>query len=173
MKLSNIKPGNKPPEDLNVIIEIPANSSPVKYEFDKDFGMLKVDRFHTTSMVYPCNYGFVPNTMSGDGDPIDVLVVADHALIHGCVINVRPVGVLFSEDESGEDEKIIAVPSAKVDISYAELTNIDQIDPFLREKIKHFFTHYKDLESEKWVKVKEWGSAAIAKQSIIASLNRN
>lgn len=140
--------------DINVIIEIPMNHDPIKYEFDKETGAIFVDRFVPTAMFYPCNYGFIPNTLSLDGDPIDVLVVSHYPVIPGAVIKCRPVGVLIMEDESGIDEKIIAVPVKKVDISFDNVKTINDLNPILKKRIIHFFEHYKDLEDDKWVKVK-------------------
>jgi inorganic pyrophosphatase len=146
--------GKNFPEDFNVIIEIEANSSsPVKYEFDKDSGFLTVDRFIATPMYYPCNYGFVPNTLSDDGDPADVLVVTPFPIKAGSVIQARAVGVLVMEDEKGMDEKIIAVPVSGITKMYDNVKSIDDLDQGLVKKIQHFFEHYKDLEKGKWVKV--------------------
>jgi len=146
--------GKKFPEVCNVIIEIEANCAvPVKYEFDKESGFMMVDRFIATPMYYPCNYGFVPNTLSEDGDAADVLVVSPYPIKSGCVVEVRPVGVLVMEDEKGMDEKIIAVPSSSVTKMYDNVNDIADLDQSLIAKIQHFFEHYKDLEKGKWVKV--------------------
>jgi len=172
MFINKIKPGNNPPEDINVVIEIPAQSKPIKYELDKETGAIFVDRFVATSMYYPVNYGFVPNTLGLDGDPLDVLVLSEYGLMVGSVINVRPVGVLQMSDESGQDAKIIAVPTSKLTKKYDHIKNTDDIDSLLLEQISHFFTHYKDLESGKWVKVDKWEDAKTAKQEILDSIKR-
>lgn len=153
MDIKKIKVGKNPPQDVNVIIEIPMQSDPVKYEFDKDSGAIIVDRFMKAPMYYPCNYGFVPHTLSGDGDPCDVLVIAKYPLFPGVVINCRPVGVLMMEDESGIDEKIIAVPSSKLDNSYDNVKDISDVPEEITGQIKHFFENYKTLDANKWVKV--------------------
>ena len=168
--LKNIKPGNNVPEDINVVIEIPAHNEPVKYEYDKDSNMLVVDRFMSTTMQYPCNYGFIPNTLSEDGDPSDVLVVAPVALRPGVVINCRPVGVLKMTDESGIDAKIIAVPTDKLTKIYANIKDINDLPSLLRQQIKHFFEHYKDLEPNKWVKVDGFEGIDAAKEDIKKSI---
>ncbi|MFZ9035998.1 MAG: inorganic diphosphatase [Francisellaceae bacterium] len=170
--LKNIKHGKDVPNDINVVIEIPANNEPVKYEFDKDSEMLVVDRFMSASMQYPCNYGFVPNTLSEDGDPVDVLVPTPVALRPGVVINCRPVGVLKMTDESGVDAKIIAVPSDKLTKAYSHVNEISDLPELLMAQIKHFFEHYKDLEPNKWVKVDGYEDADSAKAEIMASIKR-
>jgi inorganic pyrophosphatase len=170
--LKNVKPGDNAPEDINVVIEIPAYSEPVKYEFDKDSDMLIVDRFMSTAMQYPCNYGFVPNTLSEDGDPVDVLVPTPVALRHGAVIKCRPIGVLKMTDESGVDAKILAVPVDKLTKIYSHVKSIDDLPELLLNQIKHFFEHYKDLEPNKWVKVDGWDDAQAAKDEVVASINR-
>jgi len=172
MSLKNVKSGDKMPEEINVIIEIPANSGPVKYEADKDSGALIVDRFMSTAMFYPCNYGYVPQTLSDDGDPVDVLVVTPVPLISGSVIAVRPIGMLKMTDESGEDAKILAVPTIKLLPMYAEIQKPDDISSHLLSMITHFFEHYKDLEKDKWVKVDGWADANDAKKEILASVER-
>lgn len=164
-----MKTGNNIPEDVNVIIEIPANSAdPIKYEYDNQ--TLVVDRFLTTSMHYPCNYGFIPNTMSKDGDTLDALVITPFPLAIGCMINCRPIGILRMTDEAGEDVKIIAVPSSKVTSIYNNVTDIYDLDLELRRKIKHFFEHYKDLASDKWVKVEDFDNKTIAQEIIMSSI---
>jgi len=168
----NLSPGKDIPNDLNVIIEIPAMSEPVKYEFDKDNGLLVVDRFMGTCMQYPANYGFVPNTLSEDGDPVDVLVVTPVPLRHGALIRCRPVGVLNMSDESGIDAKILAVPVDKLCQLYHEVKEISDLPNLLIKQIEHFFAHYKDLEKGKWVKIEGWGDAAQAKKEILASVER-
>ncbi|MFK8039857.1 MAG: inorganic diphosphatase [Rickettsiaceae bacterium] len=140
-------------EEFYVIVEIPMNNDPVKYEFKKEVGMITVDRFMQTAMYYPCNYGFIPNTLSGDGDPVDVLVVSRYPVIPGSVIKSRPIGVLIMEDESGVDEKIIAVPVSKVDCSFDDVQSISDVDQMLIKRIRHFFENYKALENGKWVKI--------------------
>ena len=170
--LKNIKPGNNAPDDINVVIEIPAYSEPVKYEYDKDSDMLVVDRFMSTTMQYPCNYGFVPNTLSEDGDPTDVLVVAPVPLRPGVVINCRPVGVLKMTDESGIDAKILAVPTDKLTKIYANIQDVNDLPSLLCQQIKHFFEHYKDLEPNKWVKVDGFEGVDAAKEDIAASIER-
>ena len=168
----SISAGKDVPNDINVIIEIPAMSEPVKYEFDKDDNMLVVDRFMGTTMQYPANYGFVPNTLSEDGDPVDVLVMTPVPLRHGAMIRCRPVGVLNMTDESGKDAKIMAVPHDKLTPLYHDVQDIDDVPLLLRQQIEHFFEHYKDLEKGKWVKVDGWENAVAAKQEIIASQKR-
>jgi inorganic pyrophosphatase len=170
--LKNIKPGSNAPEDINVVIEIPAYSEPVKYEFDKDSDMLIVDRFMSTCMQYPCNYGFIPNTLSEDGDPVDVLVPTPVPLVHGAVIKCRPVGVLKMSDESGIDAKIIAVPVDKLTKIYSHVEDIDDLPELLLNQIKHFFEHYKELEPNKWVKVDGWEGVQSAKDEVVASIKR-
>lgn len=144
---------------FNVIIEIPMNSDPVKYEFDKETGAICVDRFMQVAMFYPCNYGFIPHTLSDDGDPIDVLVISNHAVLPGAVVKVRPIAVLLMEDESGMDEKILAVPADKLDVSFKDVRDIDDISEVTRQRIEHFFDHYKKLDKGKWVKITGWDNA--------------
>ncbi|MFK7973509.1 MAG: inorganic diphosphatase [Rickettsiaceae bacterium] len=148
--------------DFNVIIEIPMNDAPVKYEFDKDVGAIVVDRFMQVSMSYPCNYGFIPHTLSDDGDPADVLVITQYPITPGAIIKVRPVGVLIMEDESGMDEKILAVPITKLDVTFNVVKDIQDISDMLKLRIVHFFEHYKKLEKGKWVKIIGWENAAKA-----------
>ncbi|ROT47332.1 inorganic diphosphatase [Candidatus Cardinium hertigii] len=154
MNIEKITLGDNFPNDMHVIIEIPMHHNPVKYEMDKASGALFVDRFISTAMYYPCNYGFVPHTRSGDGDPSDVLVITSWPIMPGVVIKTRPIGVLLMEDEAGPDEKIIALPTQKAAPEFAYMEDIEQIDPLLKGRIMHFFSHYKDLENEKWVKIK-------------------
>jgi len=168
----SIPAGKDVPNDINVIIEIPAMSEPVKYEFDKDNHLLVVDRFMGTTMQYPANYGFVPNTLSEDGDPVDVLAITPTPLRHGAMIRCRPVGVLNMTDESGKDAKIIAVPHGKLTLLYQQLQDIEDVPLLLRQQIKHFFEHYKDLDKGKWVKVDGWANAVAAKQEILDSQKR-
>ena len=171
MDITKIPAGKNPPEDINVIIEVPMGV-PVKYELDKDSGAVFVDRFIATPMTYPANYGFIPGTLSGDGDPADVLVVGDIPLLPGVVIRCRPVGVLVMEDEAGQDEKILAVPHAKMTPLYNHIQEAADLPPHLLDRIRHFFEHYKDLESGKWVKVREWGAADTARRMIREAVDR-
>ncbi len=173
MDISRIPPGENPPFDINVVIEIPGGAgggSPVKYEIDKDSGAVKVDRIVNTSMFYPCNYGFVPNTLHDDGDPTDVLVRTDVTLLPGAVIACRPIGVLNMEDESGIDDKIVAVPVAKVDPFQSNIVEIGDLPEIERDRIRHFFERYKDLEEGKWVKVTGWGDRKEAEAILVRSL---
>ena len=163
----------KIPDEFNVIIEIPMNDNPVKYEIDKESGAIFVDRFMQVSMFYPCNYGFIPNTLSGDGDPVDVLVLSTYPIIPSAVVKCRPVGVLMMEDESGLDEKIIAVPVSKVDMPFDNIRNITDVADIVKNRIKHFFEHYKDLDKDKWVKVLEWGDIEEAKKLIEEGVKRS
>jgi inorganic pyrophosphatase len=172
MRIDAIAIGEHPPEDINVIIEVPLGGQPIKYELDKDAGTLVVDRFLYTPMSYPGNYGFVPHTLSEDGDPIDVLVVNTRELVPGCVINVRPVGVLIMEDNAGQDEKVIAVPSHALTKRYDHVLTISDLPNITTQQIEHFFEHYKDLEPGKWVKIGDWHNAEDAKQMIVESIER-
>jgi inorganic pyrophosphatase len=159
MDLAKIAIGKNPPYEVNVIIEVPLRSEPVKYELDKESGILFVDRFISASMVYPCNYGFIPHTLSGDGDPTDVLVVGDLPIIPGAVIPARAIGVLMMEDESGVDEKILAVPTSKITPYYDNIKSYKDLPEILILKIAHFFESYKKLEKNKWVKLLGWQDA--------------
>lgn len=172
MILENVTPGKNLPEEVNVIVEIPALSDPIKYEVDKDTGAMFVDRFMLTCMHYPCNYGYVPKTLSEDGDPLDVLVPTPNPLISGAVIECRPVGVLNMEDESGIDTKLIAVPVSKITPLYDDVKEAIDLPSLLLNQIKHFFEHYKDLDNGKWVKVVDWSDAAEAKRQIEESVKR-
>ena len=172
MRIEAIPIGNNPPDDVNVIIEVPVGGEPIKYEMNKAAGTLFVDRFLHTPMRYPGNYGFVPHTLSGDGDPVDVLVCNTRALVPGCYINVRPIGVLVMEDQAGEDEKIIAVPSPSLTLRYQNVHNYTDLPEITREQVTHFFQHYKDLEPGKWVKIGGWYDAARARQMIIEGIGR-
>jgi inorganic pyrophosphatase len=172
MRIDAITIGKNPPEDVNVIVEVAIGGEPIKYELDKEAGTLVVDRFLYTPMRYPGNYGFVPHTLSDDGDPIDVLVANTRPIIPGAVINVRPVGVLKMMDESGGDEKIIAVPSPKLTQRYVNVHNYTDLPTITLDQIQHFFEHYKDLEPGKWVKVQGWGDAAEAKALIVEAIAR-
>ena len=170
MGLDLVESGRALPDDVNVIIEIPMNSEPVKYEVDKASGAIFVDRVLTTPMRYPCNYGYIPHTLSGDGDPADVLVVMPLPLVPGCVIRCRPVGMLKMTDEAGADTKIIAVPVSKVFPAYDNVRTIDDLPEQMRERIQHFFEHYKDLEKGKWVKVEGWEGPDAARVEIMAAV---
>ena len=172
MRIDAIAIGNNPPEDVNVIIEVPIGGEPIKYEMDKAAGTLVVNRFLHTPMRYPGNYGFVPHILSDDGDPIDVLIANTRPIISGAVINVRPIGVLKMEDESGSDEKIIAVPMPRLTKRYAGIMNYTDLPEITLQQIGHFFGHYKDLEPGKWVRVSTWAGAEDAKQEIMASVER-
>lgn len=172
MRLDAIPIGKNPPEDVNVVIEVAIGGEPIKYEMNKEAGTLFVDRFLYTPMRYPGNYGFVPHTLSDDGDPIDVLVANTRPIIPGAVINVRPVGVLKMEDDGGGDEKIIAVPSPKLTKRYVNVNDITDLPAITLEQIKHFFEHYKDLEPGKWVKVIGWGGRAEAEKLIVEAIER-
>jgi inorganic pyrophosphatase len=166
MRIDAIPIGFDPPQDINVIVEVPIGGEPVKYEMDKASGTLFVDRMLYTAMRYPGNYGFVPHTMSADGDPIDVLIANQRPLIPGCVINCRPVGVLLMSDEKGGDEKVIAVPSSKVTARYSKVASYRDLPDNLIRQIAHFFEHYKDLEEGKWVRIDRWGDEAEAREMI-------
>ena len=172
MRIDAIPIGNNPPEDVNVIIEVPVGGQPIKYEMNKEAGTLFVDRFLYTPMTYPGNYGFVPHTLSGDGDPVDVLVCNTRQLVPGCYINVRPIGVLIMEDNAGEDEKIIAVPVPKVTRRYENVLNYTDLPEITLQQVQHFFEHYKDLEPGKWVKIGGWHDAARARQMITEGIER-
>ncbi|HLV47991.1 MAG TPA: inorganic diphosphatase [Aliidiomarina sp.] len=172
MSLSDVPAGKNLPEEINVIIEIPANADPIKYEVDKDTGTVWVDRFMSSPMFYPCNYGFVNKTLSLDGDPVDVLVPTPHPLAPGTVITCRPVGVLNMTDESGEDAKIFAVPVSKLTKEYDHIKDVNDIPELLKAQITHFFEHYKELEKGKWVKIDGWADAAAAKEEIVSSFER-
>ena len=172
MNLDRIPAGEAVPDNINVFIEIPAHGAPVKYELDKDSGALFVDRFMNTAMFYPCNYGFVPHTLSEDGDPVDVLVVTPVPLMAGSVVRCRPVGMLAMTDESGPDAKILAVPVSRLSTLYDHVRAPADLPRELLAQITHFFEHYKELEPNKWVKVDEWGDSEKARAEIIASIKR-
>jgi inorganic pyrophosphatase len=172
MRIDAVAIGKNPPHDVNVIIEVPIGGEPIKYELDKASGALVVDRFLYTSMRYPGNYGFVPHTLSDDGDPIDVLIANTRAIVPGAIMNVRPVGVLVMEDEAGQDEKIIAVPTSKLTQRYDTVKSIDDIPEITRKQIEHFFAHYKDLEPGKWVKIVRWGDVEEARKMIEQGIER-
>jgi inorganic pyrophosphatase len=166
MSLDRVDSGRDLANDFNVIIEIPMNADPIKYEIDKETGALFVDRFVSTSMHYPCNYGYVPNTISGDGDPVDVLVITPFALMPGVVVRCRPLGVLKMSDEAGNDTKLLAVPIDKLTPLYRTIETVRDLPEMTLRQIEHFFAHYKDLEAGKWVKVEGWGSSEEARREI-------
>lgn len=168
MDISKISAGKDLPNDINVVIEIPQGSS-VKYEVDKESGAVFVDRFLFTPMAYPTAYGFIPNTLAADGDPVDALVLTPAAVVPGSVIRARPIGMLEMEDESGRDEKLICVPHDKIHLQYRDITSIDQLPDITRKSIAHFFEHYKDLEPNKWVKVSGWADREAAGKVIMES----
>jgi inorganic pyrophosphatase len=170
MDISKISIGKSIPDDVNVIIEVPMGSEPIKYELDKDSGAIFVDRFLHTAMTYPCNYGFIPHTLSLDGDPVDVLVVGRRPLMPGCVVAVRPIGVLLMEDDKGQDEKILAVPARRLHPFWDDVEEYTDLPNILTDQIRHFFEHYKDLEVGKWVKVHGWGNRAKAIELIEAGI---
>ena len=172
MDLSRIPIGKDAPRDINVVIEIPLGGQPIKYEVDKESGAMFVDRFLHTAMHYPVNYGFVPHTLSNDGDPVDVMVVSQIGVTVGAVLRSRPIGVLLMEDESGKDEKILAVPHSKLHPYYDEVQSYKDLPVILLQQIEHFFAHYKDLEPGKWVKVLRWGSPEDAYQLIVEGIER-
>ena len=172
MRIDEISTGDNPPKDINVLIEVPTGGEPVKYEMDKAAGTMIVDRFLYTAMRYPGNYGFVPHTLSEDGDPIDVIIANRRPLIPGCVINCRPIGVLQMEDEAGGDEKIIAVPSPKVSQMHLNVRELSDLPDLWVQQIGHFFEHYKDLEEGKWVKILGWGNASDAEKMIRDAIDR-
>ncbi|TDK34478.1 inorganic diphosphatase [Rhizobium deserti] len=172
MRIDAISTGKNPPEDVNVIVEVPVGGQPIKYEMDKEAGALVVDRFLYTPMTYPGNYGFVPHTLSEDGDPIDVLICNTRPLVPGCVINVRPIGVMIMEDDGGKDEKIIAVPVPKLTQRYDKIKNYTDMPEITLKQIEHFFEHYKDLEPGKWVKIGGWQNVDVAKTLIVEAIER-
>ena len=172
MRIDAIPVGANPPDEVNVIIEVPIGGEPIKYELDKDSGTLFVDRVLYTPMRYPGNYGFVPHTLSDDGDPIDVLVANTRPLVPGCVISCRPVGVLVMEDEKGQDEKVVAVPVSNISKRWENVKEFSDLPQITRDQINHFFEHYKDLEPGKWVKVQNWGDSARAKMMIQEAIDR-
>jgi len=172
MDINKIKIGENAPYDVNVIIEIPIGGNPVKYELDKESGAVFVDRFLHTAMYYPCNYGFIPHTLSEDGDPTDAAVLGDVPVVPGCIIRSRPIGVLIMEDEAGIDEKILCVPVDALHPMYGNVASYRDIRPIRLEQIQHFFEHYKDLEPNKWVKVQRWGETEEAIQLIRDGMQR-
>ena len=171
MDITKVPVGINPPQDINVVVEVPLGGDPVKYEFDKESGAIFVDRFLHTAMFYPCNYGFVPHTLADDGDPVDVLVAGPVPVVPGAVIRCRPVGVLVMEDEAGQDEKVLAVPVDKLHPYYTDVESYRQLPEILLEQIAHFFEHYKDLEPDKWVKINHWGDAEEAQGMIAKAIS--
>ncbi|MFK4750849.1 MULTISPECIES: inorganic diphosphatase [Oceanospirillaceae] len=169
MSYNAISAGKDLPNDVYVVIEIPANHAPIKYEIDKDMDCLMVDRFMATPMFYPANYGYISNTLAGDGDPLDVLVITPYPVQPGSVIRARPVAVLNMEDEGGEDVKLLAVPHTKLSKIYDDVQDVNDVPELLRNQIAHFFENYKDLEAGKWVKVRDWGNADEARRLIMES----
>jgi inorganic pyrophosphatase len=172
MDISKIGIGEDPPSDVNVLIEIPQGGVPVKYELDKASGALRVDRFLNTAMFYPGNYGFIPHTLSGDGDPVDVIVVVPSPVVPGAIVRVRPVGALLMKDEAGDDEKIIAVPVDKLHPFYEGVKSYKDLPSTLTDQIAHFFQHYKDLEKGKWVTIVRWVNEAKAERMIVEGIRR-
>jgi inorganic pyrophosphatase len=172
MRIDAVSIGKNPPHEVNVIVEVPVGGEPIKYEMDKEAGTLVVDRFLYTSMRYPGNYGFIPHTLSEDGDPCDVLIANQRGIVPGAIIAVRPVGVLLMSDEAGIDEKIIAVPVQKLTRRYDKVLNYTDLPEISLKQIEHFFSHYKDLESGKWVKLDGWGDAEVARTRIVEAIER-
>jgi len=172
LRIDAVAIGKDPPHEVNVIVEVPVGGEPIKYELDKEAGTLVVDRFLYTSMRYPGNYGFIPHTLSGDGDPVDVLIANQRAIVPGAVIAVRPVGVFQMQDEAGPDEKIVAVPVSRLTRRYDNVQDYIHMPDITVKQIEHFFAHYKDLEERKWVKVLGWGNVVQAKKMIIEAIAR-
>jgi len=172
MNLDRVGSGTDIPNDFNVIIEIPMNADPIKYEVDKETGAMFVDRFMSTCMHYPCNYGYIPHTLSDDGDPVDVLVISPVPLITGVVVRCRPLGMLRMTDEAGEDAKLLAVPINKLCNLYQDIESSEDLPQLIRSQIAHFFAHYKDLEEGKWVKIQGWDGVESAKSEILAGIKR-
>jgi inorganic pyrophosphatase len=172
MRLELLPIGKNPPEEVNVVVEVPVGGEPIKYEIHKESGAIVVDRFLYTAMRYPGNYGFIPHTLSDDGDPCDVVIANQRGLLPGCVIAVRPVGVLRMQDEAGGDEKIVAVPAPRLSRRYEHVHEYTDLPEITRQQIQHFFEHYKDLEPGKWVKVAGWGDASEARQLISEGIAR-
>ena len=172
MRIDAIPVGDNPPHEVNVLIEVPTGGEPIKYEMNKDAGTMFVDRYLYTPMRYPGNYGFIPHTLSDDGDPIDVLVPSQRPIMPGAVMACRPIGVLTMEDEAGMDEKIIAVPTSKLTRRYDEILEVKDLPDITMKQISHFFEHYKDLEDDKWVKIQGWGDAAKAREMIEEAIAR-
>ena len=172
MDISKLSVGKNPPLEVNVVIEVPLRSDPIKYEFDKDSGAIMVDRFLYTTMFYPCNYGFIPHTLADDGDPIDVMVVGRMPVQPAAVLSVRPIGLLELEDEAGGDEKVLAVPVPRITLLYEKVESWRDIPEIDLKRIQHFFEHYKDLEPEKWVRVGSWRDVEHAHRVIMAAIER-
>jgi len=172
LRIDAVSTGGDPPHEVNVIVEVPVGGEPIKYEMDKNAGTLVVDRFLYTSMRYPGNYGFIPHTLSGDGDPVDVLIANQRGIVPGAVIAVRPVGVFLMQDEAGVDEKIVAVPVSRLTRRYENVQDYFHLPDITVKQIEHFFAHYKDLEERKWVKVVGWGNVVEAKKLIAAGVAR-
>ncbi|HYG27385.1 MAG TPA: inorganic diphosphatase [Caulobacteraceae bacterium] len=172
MRLDAVPIGDNPPIDVNVVIEVPIGGEPIKYEMHKDSGALMVDRFLYTAMRYPGNYGFIPHTLSGDGDPCDVLIANTRAIVPGAIMSCRIVGVLIMEDQAGEDEKLIAVPSSRLTQRYDNVADYIDLPAITIAQIEHFFTHYKDLEPGKWVKIARWGHAEEARRMVLEGIER-
>lgn len=172
MRIDLVPTGTNPPDNINVVVEVPIGGEPVKYEFDKASGALYVDRILHTPMRYPANYGFVPHTLCEDGDPLDALVIARSPFIPGSIVRVRPVGVLLMEDEKGGDEKLLTVPVDGTFPYYSDVSDRTDLPAIVMQQIEHFFTHYKDLEPGKWVKVKEWGDVGVARKVVLESIAR-
>ena len=172
MQLNAVSAGRNPPEEINVIVEVPVGGEPIKYEMDKVSGALVVDRFLYTAMRYPGNYGFIPRTLSDDGDPCDVLIANQRGIIPGAIVAVRPVGVLKMQDEAGGDEKILAVPVTRLTRRYENVHNYTDLPEITIQQVQHFFEHYKDLETAKWVKVLGWGDAGEARRLIVTAMER-
>lgn len=172
MRIEAVSIGKNPPQEVNVVVEVPVGGEPIKYEMDKEAGTLVVDRFLYTSMRYPGNYGFIPHTLSDDGDPCDVLIANQRGIVPGAIISVRPIGVLKMQDEAGGDEKIIAVPVPKLTRRYEDVWNYTDLPDIANQRIEHFFAHYKDLEPGKWTKMLGWGDAAEARQLIVDAIER-
>jgi inorganic pyrophosphatase len=172
LRIEAVSLGADPPHEINVIVEVPVGGEPIKYEMDKEAGTLVVDRFLYTSMRYPGNYGFMPHTLSGDGDPLDVLIANQRGIVPGAIVAVRPIGVLKMQDEAGVDEKIIAVPVPRLTRRYEQIHDYTQLPDITVKQIEHFFEHYKDLEERKWVKGLRWGDANEAKRIILESIER-
>ncbi len=172
MRLAAVPVGANAPHEVNVVIEVPIGGEPIKYEMHKESGALMVDRFLYTAMRYPGNYGFIPHTLSDDGDPCDVLIASTRAIVPGAIMSCRIVGVMIMEDEAGGDEKLIAVPSSKLTKRYENVQNYTDLPQITLDQIEHFFAHYKDLEPGKWVKIVRWGDAAEAKAMVQAGIER-
>ena len=170
VRIDAIPVGKNPPEEVNVIIEVPVGGEPIKYELDKDAGTMFVDRFLYTPMRYPGNYGFIPHTLSDDGDPVDVLVANTRPILPGAVLACRPIGVLIMHDEAGGDEKIVAVPISRISRRWENVNDYTDLPKITLDQIEHFFAHYKDLEGDKWSKIERWGDAAESKRMILSAM---